>query len=104
MIVDPLTIKIPIISNYHPHSQYQGSNKTQLLSEYNFIITMNRNLICYFDSLHIYHDIIYIYFIVAITTMRGLYEGGQCNPNAIGATSNQYKRMMDAMAIGGQNP
>lgn len=36
--------------------------------------------------------------------MKGLYEGGQCNPNAMGATSNQYKRMMDSMAIGGQNP
>lgn len=36
--------------------------------------------------------------------MRGLYEGGQCNPNAIGATSNQYKRMMNNMMMGGQNP
>ena len=36
--------------------------------------------------------------------MRGLYEGGQCNPNAIGATSNQYKQMMNAMTMGGQNP
>ena len=35
--------------------------------------------------------------------MKGLYEGGQCNPNAVGATSNQYKRMMNSMGAGGQN-
>lgn len=35
--------------------------------------------------------------------MRGLYEGGQCNPNAIAATSNQYKRMMNTMGMGNQN-
>ena len=35
--------------------------------------------------------------------MKGLYEGGQCNPNAVGATSNQYKRMMGAMGAGNQN-
>lgn len=35
--------------------------------------------------------------------MRGLYEGGQCNPSAIGATSNQYKRMMNSMGMGPQN-
>ena len=36
--------------------------------------------------------------------MKNVYEGGQCNPNAIGATSNHYKRMMNQMATGGQNP
>ena len=35
--------------------------------------------------------------------MRGLYEGGQCNPNAIASTSNQYKRMMNTMGMGNQN-
>jgi hypothetical protein len=36
--------------------------------------------------------------------MKGLYEGGQCNPTAIGATSNHYKRMMNALGTGSQNP
>jgi hypothetical protein len=35
--------------------------------------------------------------------MNNLYQGGQCNPNAIGATSNQYKRMMNQMTHGNQN-
>mgnify|MGYP006995461025 CR=1 FL=1 len=35
--------------------------------------------------------------------MRGLYEGGQCNINAITSTSNQYKRMMNTMGAGNQN-
>ena len=34
--------------------------------------------------------------------MRNIFEGGQCNPNAIGS-SNQYKMMMDKMQMGGQN-
>lgn len=46
----------------------------------------------------------HILIIANITTMRGLYEGGQCNPSAIGATSNQYKRMMNTMGMGSQNP
>lgn len=36
--------------------------------------------------------------------MQGLYQGGQCNPNAIGATSNHFKRAMNVIAVGGQNP
>ena len=36
--------------------------------------------------------------------MKNLYEGGQCNPNAIGASSNHYKRMMNNLAFGNQNP
>jgi hypothetical protein len=35
--------------------------------------------------------------------MRGLFEGGQCNPTSIGATSNQYKRMMNSLAMGNAN-
>lgn len=35
--------------------------------------------------------------------MNNLFQGGQCNPNSIGATSNQYKRMMNQMAYGNQN-
>jgi hypothetical protein len=35
--------------------------------------------------------------------MHNLYQGGQCNPNAIGATSNQYKRMMNQFQQGNQN-
>lgn len=35
--------------------------------------------------------------------MHNLYHGGQCNPNAIGATSNQYKRMMNQFQQGNQN-
>lgn len=36
--------------------------------------------------------------------MSNLYQGGgQCNPNAIGASSNQYKRMMNQMTHGNQN-
>lgn len=35
--------------------------------------------------------------------MKKLYDGGQCNPNAIGATSNQYKRMMNQVGMGNQN-
>jgi hypothetical protein len=34
--------------------------------------------------------------------MNNLYQGGVCNPNAL-ATSNQYKRLMNNMMIGGQN-
>lgn len=36
--------------------------------------------------------------------MNNLYQGGQCNPNAIGASSNQYKNMMNVMTVGNQNP
>lgn len=36
--------------------------------------------------------------------MNNLYQGGQCNPNAINATSNQYKRAMNTMMVGSQNP
>jgi hypothetical protein len=35
--------------------------------------------------------------------MQNLYQGGACNPNAF-ATSNQYKRLMSNMMVGGQNP
>lgn len=35
--------------------------------------------------------------------MNNLYQGGACNPNAL-ATSNQYKRLMNNMMIGSQNP
>jgi hypothetical protein len=36
--------------------------------------------------------------------MQNLFQGGpQCNPNVIGATSNQYKRMMNQMTQGNQN-
>jgi len=35
--------------------------------------------------------------------MKGLFEGGQCNTTAVGATSNQYKRMMGAVGMGAQN-
>jgi hypothetical protein len=35
--------------------------------------------------------------------MQNLYQGGACNPNAL-ATSNQYKRLMNNMMIGSQNP
>ena len=35
--------------------------------------------------------------------MRNLYEGGQCNPNAMGSSSNQYKRMMGNLEMGNQN-
>jgi hypothetical protein len=35
--------------------------------------------------------------------MNNLYQGGQCNPNAIGATSNQYKRAINALGSN-QNP
>lgn len=35
--------------------------------------------------------------------MQNLYQGGACNPNAL-ATSNQYKRLMNNMAMGSQNP
>ena len=37
--------------------------------------------------------------------MSNLYKGGgDCGQNSIGATSNHYKRAMDKMATGGQNP
>jgi hypothetical protein len=36
--------------------------------------------------------------------MSNLYQGGQqCNPNQIGGTSNQYKRMMNQITHGNQN-
>lgn len=35
--------------------------------------------------------------------MQNLYQGGPCNPNSF-ATSNQYKRLMNNMMIGSQNP
>ena len=35
--------------------------------------------------------------------MDGLYKGGQCNPNAVGATSNHYKRMMGALSNTGSD-
>jgi hypothetical protein len=35
--------------------------------------------------------------------MQNLYQGGACNPNAM-ATSNQYKRIMNNMTVGSQNP
>ncbi len=35
--------------------------------------------------------------------MQNLYQGGPCNPNAM-ATSNQYKRLMNNMMVGSQNP
>lgn len=35
--------------------------------------------------------------------MYNLYQGGQCNPNAIGATSNQFKAMMNQIQQGNQN-
>lgn len=35
--------------------------------------------------------------------MQNLYQGGACNPNTM-ATSNQYKRMMNNMMVGNQNP
>jgi hypothetical protein len=35
--------------------------------------------------------------------MQNLYQGGACNPN-ISATSNQYKRLMNHMAMGNPNP
>ena len=35
--------------------------------------------------------------------MQNLYQGGVCGPNAL-ATSNQYKRLMNNMTMGGNNP
>jgi hypothetical protein len=35
--------------------------------------------------------------------MQNLYQGGSCNPNML-ATSNQYQRAMNSLAIGSQNP
>lgn len=34
--------------------------------------------------------------------MQNLYQGGACNPNAVG--SNQYKNMMNNLTMGSQNP
>jgi len=34
--------------------------------------------------------------------MNNLYQGGVCDPNSL-ATSNQYKRLMNNMIIGGQS-
>lgn len=42
-------------------------------------------------------------YLLSTIKMKKLYEGGQCNPNAIGATSNQYKRMMNQVGMGNQN-
>lgn len=36
--------------------------------------------------------------------MNNLYQGGQCNPNSVGSSSNQYKNMMNVMTVGNQNP
>jgi hypothetical protein len=36
--------------------------------------------------------------------MQNLYQGGQCNPSALGATSNQFTRMMNTMMVGSHNP
>jgi hypothetical protein len=36
--------------------------------------------------------------------MRGLFQGGECNPGGMEASSNQFKTMMDAMMLGNQNP
>lgn len=35
--------------------------------------------------------------------MQNLYQGGACGPNGM-ATSNQFKRVMNNMAMGSQNP
>jgi hypothetical protein len=35
--------------------------------------------------------------------MQNLYQGGACNPNAF-ASSNQFKTLMNNMAMGSQNP
>jgi hypothetical protein len=36
--------------------------------------------------------------------MRNLFQGGECGPSGVEASSNQFKAMMDMMMMGNQNP
>ena len=36
--------------------------------------------------------------------MQNLFQGGECAPGAIGAQSNNFKRLMEMMMVGNQNP
>jgi hypothetical protein len=36
--------------------------------------------------------------------MNNLYQGGQCGPNMMGPSSNQFKTMMNGLGMGSQNP
>ena len=36
--------------------------------------------------------------------MRNLFQGGECGPSGVEASSNQFKAMVDMMMLGNQNP
>jgi hypothetical protein len=36
--------------------------------------------------------------------MRNLFQGGECGPSGVEASTNQFKAMVDMMIMGNQNP
>ena len=36
--------------------------------------------------------------------MQNLFQGGQCAPGVLNAQSNNFKRLMELMMMGNQNP
>lgn len=39
-----------------------------------------------------------------IFIMRNLFQGGECGPSGVEASTNQFKAMVDMMMLGNQNP